>query len=402
MLSAVVVTLLSALLLTPTAAAKPDDCSYRPVPPPPVDSSEVPKPGEPSPTPLPVPDTPPGGERMAECGHVLPGGVERPKGKITAKAWLLADLDDGTVLAAKNPHGRQRPASLIKVLLALAVMDELGQDDVVTASAADASQECSCVGIVKGQQYTVDRLFTSLLLRSGNDVAHALGSALGGNDQALAKMNQLAAGLGAVDTRAATTSGLDGPGMTSSAYDLALIFRAALAQPRFVEAVGTHEMTFKRRERKRPVTIYNDNTLLHDYPGFLGGKTGFTNDARHTYLGAAERGGRRLAVVMLRAEQHPMRVTDQAKRLLNYGFRLSRQDVEPVGTLVEPTRDASLRPREDPTTRDAEPDDVALDDEPTQAAATEGPGGATREIVVLVLIAVALITLLVLHRKTRR
>ncbi len=400
-LSAVVVTLLSALLLTPTAAAKPDECTYRQLPPPPVDSSEAPKPGEPSPPPLPVPETPPGGERMAECGHVLPAGVDRPKGKITAKAWLLADLDNGTVLAAKNPHGRHRPASLIKVLLALAVIDELAPDDVVTASAADASQECSCVGIVKGQQYTVDRLFTSLLLRSGNDVAHALGSALGGNDVALAKMNRLATDLGTVDTRAATTSGLDGPGMVTSAYDLGLIFRAAMAEPRFAKAVATHEMRFKRRERKRPITIYNDNTLLHDYPGFLGGKTGFTNDARHTYLGAAERGGRRIAVVMLRAEQHPRRVTDQAAALLNYGFRLSRQDAEPVGTLVEPAREASLRPREDPTTHEAE-HDVALDDEPTQAAAAEGPGGATREIVVLILLAAALITLTVLHRKSRR
>ncbi|MPY77630.1 MAG: peptidase M15 [Actinophytocola sp.] len=395
MLSAAVVTLLSALLLTPTATAKPDHCSYRPLPPPPVDSSEVPKPGEPSPTPLPVPDNPPGGERMAECGHVLPDGVSRPMGKIRAKAWLLADLDTGTVLAAKNPHARHRPASLIKVLLALAVIDELEPDDVVTASAADMHQECSCVGIVKGQRYTVDKLFTSLLLRSGNDVAHALGSALGGNDEALATMNRLAADLGAVDTRAATTSGLDGPGMTTSAYDLALIFRAAMAEPRFIKAVGTYQMTFKRRKHKRPITIYNDNDLLHEYPGFLGGKTGFTNDARHTYLGAARQGGKRLAVVMLRAEQHPMRVSDQAARLLNYGFRLSTRDVEPVGTLVAPEQEDVDTPRTQPT-------EDATENPETKEAATEGPGGATREVVVLVIVALMLLTTIVLHRRTRR
>lgn len=409
LLSAVVVTLLSALLVTPVAIAKPDQCSYRPLPPPPVDSSEVPEPGEPSPTPLPVPDTPPGGERMAECGHVLPDGANRPKGKISAKAWLLADLDNGTVIAAKNPHGRYRPASLIKVLLALAVVKELEPDDIITASDADMAQECSCVGVVKGQDYTVDKLFTSMLLRSGNDAAHALGSALGGNAEALATMNELAADLGAVDTRAATTSGLDGPGMTTSAYDLALIFRAAMAEPRFAEAVGTYEMKFKRRKRKRPITIYNDNRLLREYPGFLGGKTGFTNDARHTYVGAAERGGRRIAVVLLRAEQHPMRVTDQATRLLNYGFRLSRNDTKPVGTLIEPEveqPDETVRPTIEPTGLDAIPDSDPTTDattEPvTQEAATEGPGGVAREIVVLVLIALALLTTIVVRRRTRR
>src|SRR5690606_12398767 len=164
-------------------------------------------------------------------------------------------------------------------------------------------------------------------------------TAMGGTDVALRKMNDLARKLGALDTRAATVSGLDGPGMMSSAYDLALIYREAMKHPRFVKAVQTTSMRFRWHRRKHPITLYNDNRLLHGpeaYPGFLGGKTGFTDDARHTYVGGAERNGRRLFVVLMRAEVKPLRTYQQARRLLDYGFKLAAAGTAPVGKLVEP------------------------------------------------------------------
>ncbi|MGH2602809.1 MAG: D-alanyl-D-alanine carboxypeptidase family protein [Dehalococcoidia bacterium] len=324
------------VIAAPTTPSPPEPCANRQKPPPPVDSSEVPAPGEPVPTPLPVPPTPIGGQRMGECRVVLPSGAPRLPRKITAASWVLSDVETGEVLAAKDPHGRQRPASLIKVLLALVVIDELAPAHIVTATKEDASQECTCIGIVKGERYTVEELLTGVLIRSGNDVAHALGTALGGIPAALAKMNGLAEKIGALDTRAATTSGLDGPGMSTSAYDMSLIFSHALRQPRFTKAVTTERMNFVTKKGKAPITLYNDNRLLREYSGFLGGKTGFTDDSRHTYVGAAERDGRRLAVVLLRAEQRPIRVSDQAARMLDYGFRLAELGTEPVGELVAP------------------------------------------------------------------
>lgn len=306
-----------------------------------MDASEVPKPGRKAPKPLPIPEEPVGGKRMGGCRFVLPKSALKVPSKISATSWIVVDLDTGDVLAAKDPHGRHRPASLIKVLLALVVMDELAPGKVVTAGWSDARQECTCIGIRRGQRYSVHNLFTGLLISSGNDAAHTLGSALGGIPKALAKMNAKAKELGALDTRAATTSGLDGPGMSSSAYDQALIFREALRHPRFAKAIATRELRFKWRSNKPAITLYNDNRLLGQagfpaYPGFLGGKTGFTDDARHTYLGAAERSGRRIAVVLMRAEQKPLRTSVQAKRMLDYGFRLAKAGTEPVGTLVQP------------------------------------------------------------------
>ncbi|WP_410616210.1 D-alanyl-D-alanine carboxypeptidase family protein [Amycolatopsis sp. lyj-109] len=334
-------TLAAALLALSTPAlvsAAPQQgggqCANRQAPPPPVDTSEKPAPGKQVPAPLAVPPVPIGGNRMAECGLITPDGALNPPDGNTAASWLVQDLDTGAVVAAKDPHARQRPASLIKTLLALVVVTQLDPQQPIVATKEDAEQECTCVGLVAGGQYTVDQLLHGLLMHSGNDVAHAFATALGGVDSAVAKMNALAAKIGALDTRAATPSGLDGPGMSTSAYDLSLIFHYAMKQPEFAKVVATKNFEFPPVGGKPAIPVYNDNKLLGVYPGFLGGKTGFTDDARHTYVGAAQRKGKRLAVVMLRAEQKPTKVVDQAAKLLDYGFALEDDRAVPVGRIT--------------------------------------------------------------------
>ncbi|WP_290057757.1 D-alanyl-D-alanine carboxypeptidase family protein [Amycolatopsis solani] len=332
-------TLAAALLALSTpvaagAAPQPGQCANHLAPPPPVDTSEKPAPGKQAPAPLAVPAAPVGGPRMAECGLITPDGALNPPEGNTAASWLVQDLDTGAVVAAKDPHARQRPASLIKTLLALVVVTQLNPQQVLVATKEDAEQECTCVGLVAGGQYTVDQLLHGLLMHSGNDVAHALATALGGVDSTVAKMNALAARIGALDTRAATPSGLDGPGMSTSAYDLSLIFHYAMKQPEFAKVVATKNFEIPPTGGKPAIPLFNDNKLLGVYPGFLGGKTGFTDDARHTYVGSAQRKGKRLAVVMLRAEQKPTKVVDQAAKLLDYGFALEDDRAEQVGQIT--------------------------------------------------------------------
>lgn len=393
MLVTAALVMLTAFVGTPPSeafAAQPSSsCPNRTLPPPPVDTSEEPPPGEESPTPLPVPERPAGGERMAECGVVVPANSPQPPQDVTAAAWLVQDLDTGDVLAAKDPHGRHRPASLIKTLLALVVLEELRSDHTVVATKADSEQECTCVGIVKGGEYRVDDLVDALLMRSGNDVAHALATALGGVDVAVDKMNALAEWLGASDTRAATPSGLDGPGMMTSAYDMSLVFRHAMQQDDYVEAVGTKETRFPGGPGEPDFPIYNDNPLWGTYEGFLGGKTGFTDDSRHTYAGAAERDGRRLAVVLLRAEQEPVRVAEQAAALLDYGFTLASSGSASVGTVTS----APIQAPGD----DAQEDDLAAAGVPTPTA--DDPFGTTGWIVTLAVTLLVIAGLLVGHRK---
>ncbi|OQS14575.1 penicillin-binding protein [Nocardia donostiensis] len=308
-----------------------DNCPQKTQPPPPIDSSEVPAPGEPTPTKLPVPSPPIGGERLGECGVVLPKGAPPAPQDISATAWMVSDLDTGAVLAAKDPHGRYRPASTIKVLLAAVALRTLDMDRVVVGTQADADVEGSRVGIGPGGRYTNHQLMQGLIMCSGNDAAHAIAAQLGGDDAAVAKMNDLAASLRALDTRAATPSGLDGPGMSTSAYDLSLLFREAMTIPLFAELIGTEQADFPGYPANPLIPgdtdhpgfrIGNDNQLLYNYPGALGGKTGFTDDARQTFVAAAERNGRRLAVTLLQADVLPIRPWEQAARLLDYGFAL--------------------------------------------------------------------------------
>lgn len=358
------------LLGTAPAAAQPA-CLQQIAPPPPIDSSEAPTPGSLTPPPIAVPDSPVGGPRMGECGLVLPAGAPDPPTGINAMSWLIADVDSGEVLAAKDPHARHRPASTLKLFTALLTVDQLPADRVVTATQADANQDGSRVGLGPGGHYTVRQLLTGLLLVSGNDAAHALADQLGGVSATVTQMNQLAANLGALDTRAATPSGLDGPGMSASAYDLALAFRQVLSRPLLVELLGTRQADFPGFGNRPGFVVSNDNKLLRTYPGALGGKTGFTDDARHTQLDAAQRGGRRLMVVLMRGEQRPVSMSEQAARLLTYGFALPTG--KPVGRLVN----GAQAPEVTATAPGAEPPQVGLH------AATRGWNGRSQEAVPL-------------------
>ncbi|WP_344425686.1 peptidase M15 [Amycolatopsis minnesotensis] len=374
---------------TPKVPAPPAACANRETPPPPVDTSEKPAPGQAAPRPLPVPEQPAGGPRMADCGIVTPDGALNPP-ETTAASWLVQDLDTGAVVAAKDPHARERPASLIKTLLALVVVSEMKPEQVIAPTKEDASQECTCVGITAGAPYTVDQLLHGLLMHSGNDVAHTFATALGGVDAATRKMNALAASIGATDTHAATPSGLDGPGMSTSAFDLSVIFNQAMQHPEFAKAVGTKEFQFPGAGGKPPFPIYNDNKLLGHYIGFLGGKTGFTDDARHTYVGGAAQGGKRLAVVMMRAEQRPAKVVDQAALLLDYGFGLLKADARPVGQLTGPAQAI------DPDT--GQPAGSA-NGSTNAAAAKDDPFGVTGWVLTLVVAVLIVVGFIVGHRR---
>jgi D-alanyl-D-alanine carboxypeptidase (penicillin-binding protein 5/6) len=251
------------------------------------------------------------------------GSVPIPDGP--AQTWIVADLDSGQVLAGRDQDVVHPPASTIKVLLALVALDEVSLDSTVVADAADTEAECSCVGIKPGRTYTARQLLDAILLVSGNDAANTLAHMLGGQDATVAKMNAKAASLGATSTHAATPSGLDGPGGSggSTAHDLVVIFRAALANPVFAQITAEPSAMFPGDNGEQPIT--NRDELLERYPGAIGGKTGFTNAARKTFVGAAARGGRRLVIAMMYGLVREGGPTywDQAASLFDWGFALN-------------------------------------------------------------------------------
>jgi len=312
-----------------------DNCPQATWPPEPVSTSER---VASSPSPLPVLFDGP-------CGITAADGYQVPDG-VVASSWLVADLDSGDVVAMKDPHGRYRPASIIKVLLALTVIDELPLDQKVPVSAESAGQEGSAAGIGEGGDYTVEDLLTGLLLSSGNDCAHALAQALGGDELALGKVNALAKKLGMSDTRATSYSGLDGAGMSTSAWDMGLAYTAAFADPTFTRIVDTEHTTFPGFDDLPPFELWNDNQLYLNDPDGIGGKTGYTDDANHTFVGAVNHEGRRLVAVVLDTSAYDHRPWEQAQMLLHeaYGVRSSVAKLEPLAEKTPETTMAAPTP----------------------------------------------------------
>ena len=338
------------MLISGSPATAATGCPGTDVPPPPAAVEET-APGAVTPAPLPWPLPPVGGAALGACADVVGPGDPALPADVTAAGFVLADLDTGAVLAARAPHARQRPASTLKVLTAMVVIDRLDPDAQVAGAPEDLSIDGSRAGIGPGGTYTVRQLLTGLLLNSGNDTAQALARAMGGDAATVAAMTEKARRLGALDTRPATPSGLDGPGMATSAYDLALLFRHAMGEPLFAETIATREIPFPGYGDRPGFILSNANPLLARYPGTLGSKTGFTDAARHTIVAAAERNGRRLVVSLVRAENTPVVNWRQAAALLDYGFALPA-GAPAVGTLV----DAAPAP-------------------PTASAGTAGPAG---------------------------
>ena len=253
------------------------------------------------------------------------GSVPIPEGP--APAWIIADMDSGQVLAGRDMYTPHPPASTIKVLLALTALDEVPLDATTVATEADTYVECNCAGIKPGRSYTARQLLDATLLVSGNDAANVLAGLLGGYDTAVDKMNAKAAAIGAFDTHATSPSGLDGPGGPgwTTPHDLAAIFRAAMANPVFAQITAQPSAMFPTDSGDKP--LINQDELLVRYPGAIGGKTGYTNAARKTFVGGAQRDGRRLVISMMYGLVHEGGPTywDQAATLLNWGFAQNPQ-----------------------------------------------------------------------------
>ncbi|APT84133.1 D-alanyl-D-alanine carboxypeptidase family protein [Corynebacterium aquilae] len=309
-------------------------CPQSLLPPAPVDTSEMPSPGNATPRPLPIPQVKTGGPQLQNnCGIVAAPGFVTPE-EYTASSFIVFDIDNGDILAAKDAHGRYRPASIIKVLLALTAIEELNLNQKVRVSAESAGQEGSAVGIGAGGEYSVNDLLHGLLMASGNDAAHALAQLLGGDQETVTKVNELARSLGTQDTRAASYSGLDAPGMSTSAFDMALIYRHAWENPTFASILTTEKYDFPGYDDQPGYELWNDNGLLMNYPDSIGGKTGYTDDAKHTFVGAVDRNGRRLAAVVLDTTIDKGRAWEQAGRLIDAGYGVapgvSVGEVEPL------------------------------------------------------------------------
>ncbi|WP_347351429.1 hypothetical protein [Intrasporangium sp.] len=327
------------------------------------------------------PDTVVGGPLLARSGVIVQAGPGVPDlPTVGDVSYVLADLDTGEILAAKSPHAWLRPASTLKTLTALTLIPRLDPKQVLVATDEQVAANGTRAGMIPGNPYPVRSLFEAMLMLSANDAAYGLADAGGGYDKTLALMNAEARRVGAFDTLALDPSGLDEPGQHSSAYDLALIGRAAMALPDFRKYVSMRDAVFpggtSRRTGQvyRPFHIPNINRLLGNYPGAIGVKPGRTNRAQHTFVGAAERHGRTLIVTQMGSTTGSWKST---AALLDWGFA-NAERVNPVGRLVSPGEAIAPKTlRDAPVTATGPALDPATGEPTTALHTTEAPASGT-------------------------
>jgi D-alanyl-D-alanine carboxypeptidase (penicillin-binding protein 5/6) len=279
-----------------------------------------------------------GGAQLAQPGVIvnLGPGVPAPPA-MPGASFLVADMDTGQILAARAPHIPRLPASTLKALTALTLIPRLDASAKILVEPQDVRVEGSRFGILAATAYSVPTLFRGLLMASGNDAASALARANQSVAVTLTEMNATAADLGAFDTVAKDPSGLDKPGQTSSAYDLALIGRAAMRLPDFRGYVSTKTATVPGGRSSDGKTmpafrINNHNRLLYNYQGAIGIKNGYTIAAKQTFIAAATRAGKTYIVTEMASPNGSWRPT---AALLDWAFAHGTQ-VTPIGELVEP------------------------------------------------------------------
>ncbi len=303
-----------------------------------------------------------GGPLMASTGTVVnePATGSEPLPNVPASAWVIANADTGQVLAAKDPHGEYGPASTLKVLTAVTLIPLLNPNAEIVATPLATSQQPTSANLITGQHYKVSDLFRALLLISANDAAVALTQATGSFAKGMALINAEAHHLQAYDVAAKLPNGLPAAGQVVSAYDEALIARQALSMPAFMgyDETITSQLDLKPGDSE---TLVNQNYLLTQYPGGIGGKIGWTVSSEATYIGMARRNGVTLIATVLHCTS--LQEITSAEQLLTWGFAMNGK-VKPVGMLVPPLAAATSSTSGGRRTADKAADALAITPEP--------------------------------------
>lgn len=266
-----------------------------------------------------------GGENKIPQMVDMTPAIEEPS-ELHALSAVLMDGDSGRVLYEKDGKTPLANASTTKVLTCIVALESSPGDDYVEVSRNAASQPEVRLGLQKGEQYYLEDLLYSLMLKSHNDTAVAIAEHCGGTVEGFARMlNRKAKQIGCKDTYFITPNGLDAQDENgkhhTTAEDLALIMRYAIKNKTFLHISQTRDYTFSEITGKRTFSVHNANALLDMMDGVLAGKTGYTSQAGYCYVCAWEEEGKTFVVSLLGCgwPNHKTYKWSDTKKLLSYG-----------------------------------------------------------------------------------
>ena len=252
--------------------------------------------------------------------------VAEEPAELYALSAVLMDGESGRVLYEKDGERPLANASTTKVLTCIVALENSPGDDYVQVSQNAASQPEVKLGLQKGEQYYLEDLLYSLMLKSHNDTAVAIAEHCGGSVEGFARMlNRKAKQIGCKDTYFITPNGLDAEDENgkhhTTAKDLALIMRYAIKNETFLHIAQTRDYTFSEITGKRTFSVHNANAFLDMRDGVLAGKTGYTSQAGYCYVCAWEKEGKTFIVSLLGCgwPNHKTYKWSDTEKLLDFG-----------------------------------------------------------------------------------
>ena len=244
--------------------------------------------------------------------YALSRSTRTLKRHLSARSAIIIDAHSGQTLYARNPDSPRQPASTIKVLTAIIALKALDGNEDVPVSRKAARQPSSKLWLRQNEKYSVDDLIDGVLLSSANDASVALAEKIAGSEKSFAQMMTLRAKLwGAPKTVCKNSTGLTARGQRSTSRDLAVIFKHAMEDHEFAERM---KQTRTRTSYGR--LLHNHNKALWRVEGAEGGKTGYTNAARQTYVGKFKRGEDEIIIAIMGSET----MWRDVNHLVEYGF----------------------------------------------------------------------------------
>jgi D-alanyl-D-alanine carboxypeptidase (penicillin-binding protein 5/6) len=247
---------------------------------------------------------------------------------ITAETAIVADAQSGLIYYQKNMHTQMYPASITKILTGLLAVEKGNPNDIITVPDdidKGMPSDSATIALTGGEQITQDEALYTMFLASANDSANALALHIGGTiPNFVDMMNARAKELGAVDSHFDNANGLPDKNNLTSAYDMALITKAALDNTTLMKYFGATSYTLPAtNKRPKPEAFTTLQKMMKDtvyqYDGTIAGKTGWETMSGHTLVTAARRNGRTLICVVMKSSD-AYTVYKDSIALLNYVF----------------------------------------------------------------------------------
>lgn len=238
--------------------------------------------------------------------------VSQPE--IEAKAALIFEPEKNKILYQKNIEQVLPIASLTKLMTGLVILEEINLDQIVTVSKEAVAAYGDMGGLVIDEKISVKNLLYALLMESSNDAAIAFAQDFQGRRVSLvALMNKKAEELELENTHFVEPTGYN-PANLSTALDLVKLVKYSLNQPVIWQILKTVSIDLSSADGTINHHFTNTNQLLNSWPIIIGGKTGYTDEARGCMLLVIEQSSENLIIIVLGTQER----FSETEKLINW------------------------------------------------------------------------------------